>query len=444
MTAHPDSGALPKEAVNRLSSREYIEKLRHIYDTYTSTKFFSMLNACINCGACANACHYYCSEQKPEHIPANRIKVLAKVIKEYFNPLKSTFGLSGSKDPMTNPKFDALYQAAFENCTLCGNCALTCPMGINTGEIMYVARALLFGLGKLPSGLVGPVNTTLETGNYLGLAKEDFIDTIEWIAEEMEDDMGEGFTLPIDKKNAEILYIPHPLTLRDLPFLLMDELKILALANENYTLSTHGFDVANYAFYQGSRENASQVASNPLEARRIINAKAIALAPCGHGYRVLKHEMEKIRGKRFDFKIYTLVELIDQYVQSGRIKLEKDLFTGPVTYHDPCNIGRRGGVIEEPRRVIRALTSDFVEMTPTGVHNYCCGGGGGLASTGDLGHIRQRMGKIKADQIRKTGAKTVITGCFNCKNQIRDISETHGLDFQVKSIVEVVANSIIK
>jgi Fe-S oxidoreductase len=42
----------------------------------------------------------------------------------------------------------------------------------------------------------------------------------------------------------------------------------------------------------------------------------------------------------------------------------------------------------------------------------------------------------------KTGAKTVITGCFNCKNQIRDIAVTHNLDFDVKSIVEVVASSI--
>ena len=442
MTAQPDLKISSEDAENTLSSAEYIEKLRSIYDKYTSTRFFSMINACINCGACANACHYYCSEQNSDHIPANRIKVLSKIISEYFHPIKSKIGLSSTQNPMTNQKFDDLYKAAFENCTLCGNCALTCPMGINTGEIMYVARALLFGLGRLPSGLVGPVNTTLETGNYLGLSKEDFIDTIEWIAEEMEEDMGEGFTLPIDKENAEILYIPHPLTLRDLPFLLMDELKILSAANENFTLSTHGFDVANYAFYQGSKENAFQVASNPLKARKIINARSIALAPCGHGYRVLKHEMEKIIGERFDFKIYTLVELIDQYVQKGILKLDKDLFEGPVTYHDPCNIGRRGGILEEPRRVIRALTSNFVEMTPTGVHNYCCGGGGGLASTGDLGHIRNRMGKIKADQIRKTGAKTVITGCFNCKNQIRDIAENYDLDYKVKSIVEVVANSI--
>lgn len=442
MSANAESNKIQQEE-NTLSSSQYIEKLRDIYDKYTSTKFFSMLNACVNCGACANACHYYCSEQKPEHIPANRIKILKSVISEYFHPIKSKLGLSGNKDPMANPKIDTLYTAAFENCTICGNCALNCPMGINTGEIMYVARALLFGLGRLPSGLIGPVNTTLETGNYLGLDKEDFIDTIEWLAEEMEDDMGEGFTLPVDVENADVLYVPHPLTLRDLPFLLMDELKILSAAKENWTLSTHGFDVVNYAFYQGSKENAAQVASTPLEARELLNAKSMALAPCGHGYRVLKHEMEKIRGERFDFPIYTFVELIDQYIKDGRLKLKKDMFEGPVTYHDPCNIGRRGGVIEPPRRVIKALTTNYVEMTPTGVHNYCCGGGGGLASTGDLGHIRQRMGKIKADQIRATGAKTVVTGCFNCKNQIRDIANNYDLDYQVKSIVEVVGASII-
>ncbi len=442
MTALKDATIVSNTPGPRPSASEYIKKLRDIFNTYSSTKFFSMVNACVNCGACAKACHYYCSEEKPEHIPANRIKVLSDVINEYFHPLKSKIGMASKKDPLLNSKFDLLYKAAFENCTICGNCALACPMGINTGEMMYMGRALLFGLGRLPSGLIDPVNTTLETGNYLGLSKEDFIDTIEWLAEEMEDDLGEGFTLPIDVEDAKVLYVPHPLTLRDLPFLLMDELKILAAAKENFTLSTHGFDVVNYAFYQGSKENAAQVASTPVEARKMLNSQSMALAPCGHGFRVLKHEMEKIQGERFDFNIYTFVELIDQYIQNGQLKLKKDIFEGPVTYHDPCNIGRRGGVIDPPRRVVKALTTNFIEMTPTGVHNYCCGGGGGLASTGDLGHIRQRMGKIKADQIRATGAKTVITGCFNCKNQIRDIAQNYDLDYEVKSIVEVVASSI--
>lgn len=443
MTAGSDTTTVSLQADTNLSASETIEKLRGIFDKYAGTRFFAMLNACVNCGACAKACHYYCSENNPDFIPANRIKQLSKIISEYFHPIKSKLGFLKPVDPMINPKFDTLFKAAFENCTLCGNCALSCPMGINTGEIMYVARALLFGLGRLPSGLIDPVNTALETGNYLGLSDEDFIDTVEWLAEEMEEYMGEGFTIPIDKENPEVLYIPHPLTLRDQPFLLMDELKILTAAEENYTLSTHDFDTVNYAFYQGSRENAFTIANSTLKAREILNAKCLALAPCGHGYRVLKFEMEKIMRTRFHFKIFTLVELIDRYIKEGRLVLEKDLFEGPVTYHDPCNIGRRGGVIEEPRNVLRTLTTDFVEMQPHGVHNYCCGGGGGLAATGDFGHIRHRMGKIKADQIKKTGAKTVVTGCYNCRNQIRDIGNNYELDIEVKSIAEVVAGSII-
>lgn len=442
MNTVTNADTVTEKNFNQMAASDSIKKLQKIYNSYTSTKFFSMFNACVNCGACAKACHYYNSEQNPDFIPANRIKQLKKIVSEYFHPIKSKLGFFKPRDPIANPEFESLFKAAFENCTLCGNCALACPMGINTGEIMYVARALLFGIERIPSGLVGPVNTTLETGNYLGLSSEDFIETVEWLAEEMEESMGEGFSIPIDKKEPNILYIPHPLTLRDLPFLLMDEIKILSAAGEDFTLSTYDFDTVNYAFYQGSRENAYKVARTTLDAREKLNAKSLALAPCGHGYRVLRHEIEKIMGIRFDFKIFTFVELIDQYIKEGRLTLEKDLFEGPITYHDPCNIARRGGVIDEPRNVLRALTRNFVEMTPHGVHNYCCGGGGGLASTGDFGQIRQRMGKIKAEQIKATQAKTVVTGCFNCKNQIRDIGKTYDMDFEVKSIVEVVADSI--
>jgi Fe-S oxidoreductase len=268
-----------------VSPAEKIDELRKIYRKYTSRKFFSMLNACVNCGMCAEACHYYCSENNPDYIPANRIKRLSAVISEYFHPVKSKLPFFKPQPPMANPKFDDLFKSAFENCTMCGKCALTCPMGINTGEIMYVGRALLYGLNKVPSGLIGPVKTTLETGNYLGISNEDFIETVEWLAEEMEDDMGEGFKIPIDKQNAKVLYIPHPLTLRDLPYLLMAELKILAAAGEDYTLSTHDFNVVNYAYYQGSKENAFKIASSTLNARKKLNAESIVMAPCGHGFR---------------------------------------------------------------------------------------------------------------------------------------------------------------
>ncbi len=404
-----------------------------------------MMRSCVSCGLCAQSCHYYRADPDSELIPANKFKKLVDMLQKYFHPLKTRLpGFSRHESP-DNQMIETLYRAAYENCTLCGKCALTCPMGINTGEILYLARAMLHSIGRLPSGLVHPVETAFKVGNYLGLSTEDFVENIEWIAEEMGDDIGdEHFTIPIDKKNAEVLYIPHPLEARDLPFLLMNAITILHFAGENYTISSYDFDTVNYAYYQGSKDNMMKIARRVLDAREKLNAKSIALAPCGHGYRVLRWEVEKYQGKPFDFPpVLTIVELIDRYIREGRIKLQKDMFGGPITYHDPCNIARRGGVLQAPRDVINALTSEFVEMHPNGIRNYCCGGGGGLASTGDFGQLRIKAGKEKAEQIRQTGAKIVATNCFNCMTQIRDLSKSYDLGIEVKSIVEMTAEALV-
>jgi Fe-S oxidoreductase len=410
-----------------------------------SRKIQTMLKSCVNCGLCAESCHYYCSTGNSAVIPVKKFEKLAQVLQTHFHPLKSRLPFYRPKDQPDEQMIAALYKAAYEDCTLCGKCALTCPMGINTGEILSLARAMLCSIGRLPSGLVHPVETAFKVGNYLGLTTEDFVENIEWFAEELEDEIGEkNFTIPIDKQNAEVLYIPHPLEARDLPFLLMYAIKILHVAGEDYTVSSYNFDTVNYAYYQGSKDNMMRIAQRMLDAREKLQAKSIVLAPCGHGYRVMRWEAEKYLGKRFDFPpVQSIVEIIDRYIRQDRIRLEKNKFEGPITFHDPCNIARRGGVIEAPRNVLNALTSDFVEMQPNRARNFCCGGGGGLASTGDYGKLRVEAGKKKADQIRQTGAKIVSTNCFNCMTQIRDLSKAYELGIEVKSIVELVSESLI-
>ena len=81
-------------------------------------------------------------------------------------------------------------------------------------------------------------------------------------------------------------------------------------------------------------------------------------------------------------------------------------------------------------------------MHPNGAHNYCCGGGGGLAATGDYGNLRTTMGMKKAEQIRQTGANILVTNCFNCMTQIQNLKKAYDLDIEVRSIVEVVAQSL--
>jgi Fe-S oxidoreductase len=82
-------------------------------------------------------------------------------------------------------------------------------------------------------------------------------------------------------------------------------------------------------------------------------------------------------------------------------------------------------------------------MEPHGERNFCCGGGGGLSATGDYGNLRVGIGKAKADQIKATGAKVVVSNCYNCHTQLLEINEKYGLGVRVINLVEFVADALV-
>ena len=82
-------------------------------------------------------------------------------------------------------------------------------------------------------------------------------------------------------------------------------------------------------------------------------------------------------------------------------------------------------------------------MTPGGNDNFCCGGGGGLLAMSEYNERRIKAGEIKAEQIRKTGAKVVVTPCHNCVDQLTQINHTYKLGVKIKTIAELVADALL-
>jgi hypothetical protein len=168
-----------------------------------------------------------------------------------------------------------------------------------------------------------------------------------------------------------------------------------------------------------------------------LKVKEVAIIECGTAFRVMKY----MTGA-YPFKVVAFVELIARYLRQGRITLDRSKLEGKLTYHDPCQIARNGGVIEEPRYVIRHLTDDFVELRPNRENTWCCGGGGGLVAMGEK-DFRMESARVKADQVKASGAAIICTACENCHSQLLDLNEHYGLGMRVEFLSKLVANALV-
>jgi len=56
---------------------------------------------------------------------------------------------------------------------------------------------------------------------------------------------------------------------------------------------------------------------------------------------------------------------------------------------------------------------------------------------------RMESGQVKADQIKATGAKIVVTPCHNCYDQITDLNEEYNLGIKVSSLKEVISELMV-
>jgi Fe-S oxidoreductase len=401
------------------------------------------LEVCVRCGLCADSCHYYVANPKPEYVPAYRAEQLRKLYRTINDPLsKVAPGWTGAA-PLTQEMIEALIETAFGSCTMCGRCVINCPMGVDTRHIIRTARAMLTAIDMTPEGLKATVNVHLEEGNNMGVSQEDFVETVQWMEEELQAELDDPTVkIPIDKPHARVIYTFNPREVKYFPYLISAAAKIYNAAGENWTLSTASWDATNYGLFSGDDAAAKQIAGNLEKAVNDLGAEVLVMAECGHGYRSQRFEAENWLGRGYNFKVMSFVELQAQYIQEGRFQLDPTVNSKRVTYHDPCNQARQGGIIDEPRYVLHHVCTDFVEMTPHGEENFCCGGGGGMLSMTEFAKERIAAGKVKADQITATGAQIVVTSCHNCLDQLDEIRRHYKLPVKVQNLSELTAAAI--
>ena len=423
------TGTATTEQSKMSLAREMLEKL-------IDRRVLAALEVCVRCGICTESCHYYRSNPKLEHTPYYRAEQVRRVYRQFLDPVGRAFpGWFGAK-ATADEALSKLAETAFASCTLCHRCTFECPFGVETAEIMRVMRSVATATGYGPEMLSEIAGAAIAKEENADLFRDIFLEQVKELEKEVQDSLGSSKArIPVNQKGARFLYVPLAGAHTIIP-----QAIIFNVTKESWTLSM--FDTANYAVFLGDIEKSKRIAQRIIKEAEALKVQEMIITECGHGYTAMRWEVPKWFGRPLSFGVRNIIEVMDEYIRDGKLHVNQSTNGEPVTYHDSCNLGRKGGLLEEPRRVIKAVVGDFREMTPNRLHSFCCGAGSGLVAEPEWTDIRLQAGKLKADQIRQTGAKIVVTSCDNCRFQIGELSEHYGLNTEVTSISELAAKAL--
>ena len=157
------------------------------------------------------------------------------------------------------------------------------------------------------------------------------------------------------------------------------------------------FNAGNEARRVGEEGLFEQLVEQNITSLRKANFKKIVTTD-PHSFNTLKNEYPAY-GATYEVEHYTtvLVKMFDE----GRLKIKHQLPQYRVTFHDPCYLGRYNGGFAAPRKLLKLLGVDFVEMPRNCENSFCCGAGGGHLWMGN-NNPGVRPGEVRVREATKT------------------------------------------
>lgn len=395
----------------------------------------SYLEACVHCGNCASACHFYEATGDARYVPALKFAPVLRTYQREMAPLaglKRALGLAPAE--VGESELADWSKLLYDSCTMCGRCTLACPMDIDIAYIVGVCRRAMTDHGFAPPELKAAAERSETQGSALGVTPDLLKERIEWIRDE------HGTNVPLDKPHAEVLLTLSSIEVMKYPKDVAAMAQVMNHSGVDWTLSSSGYEATNFGYLAGDRQVAKTMVMRIVEAAEAVGAKTVIVPECGHAYGVLRWNAANIVGRELPFEVLHISEFLEQLRRAGRLKLKP--MSKRVTFHDPCQIARRGGATRAPRNVLGAFATDFVDMAPSGNLNWCCGGGGGVATISDAKELQYQVFEIKREQVAQTGAEAMVSSCSNCRLIFDEDIEHAGWDKENLSLVELVAEHL--
>jgi len=308
-------------------------------------------------------------------------------------------------------------------------------MGIDIADLVEQARHGMFVAGMAPQDFLGLLAEKEQaTGSPFGLTTPQL--------REMLHDIGaqHGVVMHVDEAKAEIVPTISSIDLKTYPSSMAAIAKILNHMGASWTFRTDGFDADNVALTAGDREGQHRITLGIVNAAIACGAKTVVMPECGHAFTEMRWEAANAFGRKLPFRILQITELLAEGLSDGRIRVNPA--PQNATYHDACQLSRRGGATAAPRAILKSLGVDLHEMEDAGEANWCCGGGGGVALIKRAQPLRDKAFAIKQRQVEATGAEKVFTSCSGCRQTLEHGGKSAGWTKEVASLLELVADNL--
>ncbi len=397
----------------------------------------SFFSSCVNCGMCAEACLFYTETGDPRYTPINKLEPLRRVWEQEYTlwgRLKAAVGLA---EPVTNALLEEWEPLIYDACTLCGRCSMVCPVGNDISYMIRKAREGFVAAGYAPEGMKSASKRAITIGSPMGVKYAALAAQIKHIEADT------GLAVPVDVEGADYMALLSSMEIMNFPEYIEALARIFKQADISWTIASEAFEATNSGIQIGSSDIARELVTRVVTAAEKLKVKNIISPECGHAYYAIRWDGPNLIGRPYTFKVVHILELLEELRTSGRLKTQ-GMEDARLTFHDPCQIVRKGGVLEPPRNLLRQVASNFVDMQDAREMNWCCGGGGGVSANERADELRIKVFARKKSQLDELNVDTLVTACANCRLILEEGLEEYHMELPVVGLTEMLAEHLVE
>ena len=366
------------------------------------------LATCLQCGTCSSSCPTYFAMDIP---PRKLWRMVALGLKD-----------------------EIIRSSTYWLCTACHSCSIRCPRGIPVSDSMRQIREWITrsGEAEVPRALHLLGDMIIQAHNTSG---EDNESRLIWGS-----NLPEG--PPKIKRKADVCWFVgcvssfYPMAYK-IPQAMV---QILGRSNVDFTLLGGEEWCCGFPLYTaGMSDQVVELARHNLARVRSTGAKVL-VSTCASCYHTWKHIYpDMLSDFPDDLEVLHSTEYMARLIEGGQLK------PGPVervvTYHDPCDLGKRSGIYDEPRYVLEHIPGiELREMSGHHQNSLCCGGGGNVEAYSP--ETVTVASKNRLEQAQATGAQYIVSACQQCMRTLYNGARKNKIRLRVQDISQVVLESI--